>query len=164
VTVEWAAVYDAPVGRLGIAVEADGLARIERVPTAAQPSPTSALAAEVVAQLQAWFASPRDTVFDLPLSPAPTRFQARLRSALMALAPGELVTYGELARVVGSSPRAVGAACAANPIPIVVPCHRVVAAGGLGGYGGTATEGVELAFKRRLIDLECGERAASMAD
>ncbi len=159
----WAAVVDTPVGRLGVAVDADSLTRIEPLPTAALKSPNNGLAGEVVVQLRQWFAAPREAAFALPLSPAPTRFQTRLRAALMGLAPGELVTYGEVARALGSSPRAVGAACGANPIPIVVPCHRVVAAGGLGGYQGTDTEGAELAFKRHLIALERGEGWTSVS-
>lgn len=110
------------------------------------------LAAEVARQLEAWAADPR-FVFSLPLAPAGTPFQRRVWQALRAIPPGEVRTYGELARQLGSSARAVGGACRANPLPLVVPCHRVVAAGGLGGFAGR-TRGAALALKRRLLARE----------
>ena len=71
--------------------------------------------------------------------------------ALSAIPRGQTVTYGDLARRLGSAPRAIGGACGANPIPILIPCHRVLAAGGrLNGYSGRGG----LATKKRLLDLE----------
>ncbi|NKD55569.1 MULTISPECIES: methylated-DNA--[protein]-cysteine S-methyltransferase [unclassified Haematospirillum] len=85
-------------------------------------------------QLEAWF-DRRLEHFDLPLAPAGTTFSARVRDALCAIPFGTTRTYGDLAQAVSSSPRAVGMACARNPLPILVPCHRVLASGGrLGGY------------------------------
>ncbi|MBW8270462.1 methylated-DNA--[protein]-cysteine S-methyltransferase [Caldovatus aquaticus] len=103
------------------------------------------------AQLQDYFDGLR-TGFDLPLSPAGgTPFRRRVWAALRAIPPGETRSYAALARQLGSAPRAVGQACGANPIPILIPCHRVVAAdGSLGGYSG----GDGLATKRFLLDLE----------
>jgi methylated-DNA-[protein]-cysteine S-methyltransferase len=101
-------------------------------------------------QLEEYFSGAR-TSFVLPLAPDGTAFQLAVWSALTGIPYGETVTYGELARRVGrpGAPRAVGQANGANPLPIVYPCHRVVAAGGrIGGYGG----GVET--KRRLLALE----------
>ncbi|TAN58676.1 MAG: methylated-DNA--[protein]-cysteine S-methyltransferase [Rhodospirillales bacterium] len=90
-------------------------------------------------------------VFDLPLSPSGTPFQLRVWKAMCAIPYGYTKSYGELAAEVKSSPRAVGTACGRNPIPLIIPCHRVLGAqGNLGGYsgeGGTET-------KRRLLDLE----------
>lgn len=89
-----------------------------------------------VAQIQDWFDDPR-TVFDLPLAPHGTAFQQRVWAALRAIPPGETRSYGELAALLGSAARAVGQANGANPIPILIPCHRVLAArGALGGYSG----------------------------
>ncbi len=85
---------------------------------------------------------------ELPLAIPATDFQARLRCALMAIPPGSVVTYGALARRLGSGARAVGRALKANPLPLVVPCHRVVAADGLGGF----SAGLE--WKRRLLAFE----------
>ncbi len=88
--------------------------------------------------------------FDLPLAPAGTPYQLRVWAALRAIPHGETRSYGEIARMAGGSARSVGMASGANPIPILVPCHRVVAAGGLGGYSG----GDGPATKRALLDLE----------
>lgn len=102
------------------------------------------------AQLDEYFAGVR-TSFSLPLAPQGTAFQLSVWRALADIPYGETITYGELARRVGrpAAFRAVGQANGANPLPIVYPCHRVVAAGGrLGGYGG----GLET--KRRLLALE----------
>jgi len=75
--------------------------------------------------------------------------------AMQAIPAGETRTYGEIAAAIGSSARAVGGACGANPIPLVVPCHRVVASGGrLGGFMGAREEGFELAIKRWLLAHE----------
>ena len=75
--------------------------------------------------------------------------------ALQRIASGKTRTYGELARELHSSPRAVGGACGANPLPLVVPCHRVIAAGGrIGGFMGAASEGFELGIKRWLLAHE----------
>ncbi len=111
------------------------------------------LAADVARQLRAWFDDPRHR-FDLPLAPAGTAFRQRVWAALRAIPPGEVRTYGELAAALDTSARAVGGACRANPLPLVVPCHRVVAAGGLGGFAGADAEGPELALKRRLLARE----------
>jgi methylated-DNA-[protein]-cysteine S-methyltransferase len=89
--------------------------------------------------------------FDLPVAPHGSAFQCRVWDALRAIPPGETRTYGDLAQLLGSSARAIGQANGANPIPIVIPCHRVVAAAGrLGGYSG----GEGAATKRVLLDLE----------
>jgi methylated-DNA-[protein]-cysteine S-methyltransferase len=89
--------------------------------------------------------------FDLPLRAAGTTFQRRVWSRLRAIPYGRTETYGALARELATSPRALAGACGANPLPVVVPCHRVVAAGGaLGGYSG----GEGAATKWALLRLE----------
>ncbi len=89
--------------------------------------------------------------FDLPLAPTGTAFQQRVYLAMLEIPFGQVRTYGEIARRVGGVARAVGAACASNPIPIIIPCHRVVAgAGRLGGF--SSRVGVET--KRALLELE----------
>jgi methylated-DNA-[protein]-cysteine S-methyltransferase len=101
-------------------------------------------------QLQDYFDGKRLT-FDLPLAPHGSDFQNRVWAALCAIPPGETRSYADIARAIGSAPRAVGGANGANPIPIIIPCHRVVAAdGSLGGYSG----GDGPATKRFLLDLE----------
>ncbi|MEU6082781.1 methylated-DNA--[protein]-cysteine S-methyltransferase [Streptomyces sp. NPDC047108] len=108
--------------------------------------------AEAVRQLDAWFAGDR-TDFDLPLRLHGTPFQQRVWTALREIPYGGTVSYGELAARLGkpSASRAVGLANGKNPVSIIVPCHRVVGAGGsLTGYGGG------LDRKRRLLDFESG--------
>lgn len=147
------AVWSGPIGRFGVAVADDFVTRIERLDTGSDQAATHPLAAEVVRQLAAWSDDLRHR-FDLPLAPAATPFQRRFRAALCAVPVGEVVTYGELARRLASAPRAVGNACGANPLSIVVPCHRVVAANGIGGYGRDPGGGSAVEFKRWLLDRE----------
>ena len=101
-------------------------------------------------QLQDYFDGQR-AEFDLNLAPFGTPFRQRVWAALRAIPAGETRSYGDIARLLGSSARAVGQANSANPIPIIIPCHRVVGSGGLlGGYSGG--EGPET--KRYLLELE----------
>ena len=101
-------------------------------------------------QLQEYFDAKR-LGFDLPLAPHGSDFQKRVWTALCAIPPGETRSYADIARAIGSAPRAVGGANGANPIPLFIPCHRVIAAdGSLGGYSG----GDGPATKRYLLDHE----------
>jgi len=96
------------------------------------PGPGS-LSAEVARQLECYWQNPR-FVFDLPLQAEGTSFQQRVWSEVAAIPCGATMTYGEVARALDSGPRAVGGACGRNPLPLIVPCHRVVAQSGLGGF------------------------------
>jgi methylated-DNA-[protein]-cysteine S-methyltransferase len=100
-------------------------------------------------QLHAYFDG-ESLAFDLPLAPQGTPYRLRVWSALRTIPPGQTRTYQEIARAAGGSARSVGGANGANPIPILIPCHRVVAAGGIGGYSG----GDGTPTKRYLLDLE----------
>jgi methylated-DNA-[protein]-cysteine S-methyltransferase len=105
---------------------------------------------EAVRQLREYFAG-RRTEFDLPLAPEGTAFQRKVWRKLQEIPYGETISYGELARRVGNpkASRAVGSANGKNQIPIVIPCHRVIAGdGGLGGFGGG------LPVKEKLLKLE----------
>ena len=108
------------------------------------------------AQLHAYFDAERLT-FDLPLAPAGTPYRRRVWAALQTIPPGETRSYQDIARAAGGSARSVGGANGANPIPILIPCHRVVASRGLGGYSG----GDGLPTKRYLLDLESRTLAAT---
>ncbi len=110
----------------------------------------SALLREAAAQIEAWFAG-RLTQFDLPLHPARTERGAALRAGIAAIPHGATASYGEVAKRVGSGPRAVGQACRRNPFPILIPCHRVLGAGQSIGYY-SAGDGV--ATKRWLLAHE----------
>ncbi len=126
------------------------------------PLPTQAGAGparDAARQLQAYFRREL-TRFDVPLAPAGTPFQQRVWRELQAVPYGETVSYSEIARRIGQpgAARAVGGANGANPIPIIIPCHRAVGANGsLTGFGG----GVEK--KRALLDLEAGQGRLQVA-
>jgi methylated-DNA-[protein]-cysteine S-methyltransferase len=107
---------------------------------------------EALWQLRAYFRDPQHR-FSLPLAPSGTAFQRRVWEALQRIPAGATLSYGELARRLGSSARAIGGACRANPIPVIIPCHRVVAAQGLGGFMGV-TEGRGLHLKQCLLAHE----------
>lgn len=110
----------------------------------------TALLQEAVAQLDAYFDG-RLRAFSLPLDPSGSAFQRRVWARLGAIPYGAVESYGALARELGTSPRALANACATNPLPILVPCHRVVGAGGrIGGYSGG--DGPET--KQALLRLE----------
>ena len=109
----------------------------------------TALLLEARAQLQAYFDRTR-TTFNLPLAPRGSDYRRRVWAALCAIPPGHTRTYGGIARIAGGSARSVGQANGANPIPVLIPCHRVVASAGLGGYSG----GSGLDTKRFLLQFE----------
>lgn len=140
-----------PVGALTL-FEQDGAitALLWAVSARVRNGRATPLLAEARAQIDAYFAG-RLERFSLPLAPAGTRFQHRVWDAIAAIPKGRTATYGDIARDIASGPRAVGTACGANPIPILIPCHRVLGAGGaLNGYSGRGG----LATKKRLLDLE----------
>jgi len=99
------------------------------------PGNGSPLLEEAARQLQAYFDG-KLSHFDLPLAPAGSPFEKRVWAAMQKIPYGETRCYGDLADAIHSAPRAVGGACGKNPIPIVIPCHRVLAKSGLGGYSG----------------------------
>ncbi len=104
---------------------------------------------EAVAQLKDYF-NGSTAAFDLPLKAIGSPFQQRVWSAICTIPYGETRTYGQLAAIVKSAPRAVGRVCGANPIPIIIPCHRVVGAHSIGGYSGRGGHNTKLA----LLNLE----------
>jgi methylated-DNA-[protein]-cysteine S-methyltransferase len=111
---------------------------------------TSDILDEAAGQIQEYFSGRRKT-FDIPLKYDGTEFQTEVWHALMKIPYGETRTYSELASGIGraNSYRAVGTACGANPLPIIIPCHRVISSGGIGlGYVGGSI------LKKRLLDLE----------
>ncbi len=124
-------------GPLG--VESDGAA-IVALHWQAAPCGDSALLREAVAQLEAYDAG-RLTDFDLPLAPAGSGFQQQVFTALRAIPYGETLTYGEIATALTCAAQPVGQACGANPIPLIIPCHRVLSQNGIGGFSGAG--GVE---------------------
>ena len=156
-----ATILAAPGFCLGIRCSEDEITEIVYLEPCAEIKPKSLLAKEAVRQLSAYLTDPAFD-FSLPLAPAGTPFQRRVWQGITAISPGETRTYGELANSLHSGPRAVGNACGANPYPLVVPCHRVVAAhgGSNGGLGGFARSrgGFLLDVKRWLLAHEAFAR------
>jgi len=130
-------------------------------PDAPLKAPASPLAELAARQLERYRDDP-DTVFDLPLLIEGSPFQLGVWEAMRAIPRGRTRTYGELARELGGEARAVGQACGDNRLPIVIPCHRVVAADGLGGFG-HATGGYLLEAKRWLLMHERSADAFALA-
>jgi len=149
----WDAVLSAPTFSLGIRCDANAITAIEFLEPRGEIKPATPLAREAVRQLRAWLKDPAFE-FSLPLAPAGTDFQRRVWQQIAAIPPSQTRSYGELARALHSAPRPVGGACGANPYPLVIPCHRVVASGGgLGGFA-RARGGFLLDVKRWLLDHE----------
>lgn len=130
---------DGPFGRVTVTEAAGRLTRLGWSDEAVGPDEGSALLDEAAAQLRAYFAGARQA-FDLPLELG-TGFRAEFLAALIAIPFGETRRYGELAAQLGVSAQAIGQACGANPLPLIIPCHRVLGATGLGGF--SAPGGVE---------------------
>jgi methylated-DNA-[protein]-cysteine S-methyltransferase len=146
------AFLETPIGPIGLRWQGETLTGVDLEPERSRPSATDAPPEVVTRQLEGYFADGHRT-FDLPSAAGGTAFQRRVWSLLSAIPPGQTRTYGAIARELGSAPRAVGQACRANPLPIVVPCHRVVGARGLGGFAGD-TSGRRLAVKQWLLRHE----------
>ncbi|SEN48636.1 methylated-DNA--[protein]-cysteine S-methyltransferase [Nitrosomonas marina] len=144
----------APFAVLGICTEEDWLTEIDYLPlNSPLKAPITPLAKEVCAQLAAYLADPRYT-FDLSLHVSGTVHQQRVWEKIQQVPSGQTCSYAAIAATIHSAPRAVGQACGANKIPIVIPCHRVVAKnGGLGGFM-NAREGEPLEIKRWLLQHE----------
>lgn len=142
---------DSPVGRLALEAEGEALCAVRWTSADERALDTpSAVLKEATLQLTRYFE--RKLVrFDLPLLQRGTDFQKRVWAMMRDIPYGETATYGGMAMALGSGPRAVGMACGRNPLPIVVPCHRVLGSGGKeGGFSG----GRGLPTKRQLLALE----------
>jgi methylated-DNA-[protein]-cysteine S-methyltransferase len=125
---------DSPLGKLTLTSVAGALTALDwnLADTYSDKDP---VLEEAARQLRQYFAGER-TDFDLPMQPHGTQFQKRVWSAMLEIPCGKTATYGGLARQLESAPRAIGGACGRNPLPIVIPCHRVVGGAGKGGYSG----------------------------
>jgi len=144
--------------KVAVATRDGRVTEIRYLPLASKAvSPRNALAEEAARQLERYREDP-DARFDLPLHVEGTPFQRRLWDALCEIPRGKTMTYGELARRLGGEARAVGQACGDNRLPVVIPCHRVVAANGIGGFA-HSTGGYLLEAKRWLLLHECGADA-----
>ena len=163
------AVVPTPFGAVGIRTEGLGtedecIAEILYLPPGTpEVAPKNRLAREAHAQIRRYLADPSQG-FALPLKPVGTRFQRRVWDSIAAIPAGRVRSYCEVAKDIRSGPRAVGQACGANYFPLAIPCHRVVASGGIGGFGGMKgvphigaarnDDGFHIAIKRWLLAHE----------
>jgi len=140
--------YNSPVGPLSLFEDQGAIVAVDwGWPASEQSSPVLEQACE---QLHAYFSGTLKR-FDLPLNPHGTPFQLRVWQALPAIPYGQTLSYGAFAKTLGTGARAVGTALGRNPLPILIPCHRIIAAdGGLGGYSGWD----DVDTKRFLLELE----------
>ena len=151
---QWEAVIEFPKMKVAVATRESRVAAISYLPLSAESKdPENELAERAVRQIERYRDDP-DAKFDLPLLIEGTQFQRRVWEAMCAIPRGRTLTYGELARKLDGDgfdvPRVVGQACGDNKLPIVIPCHRVVAASGIGGFA-HSTGGYLLEAKRWLL-------------
>ncbi|MDQ0141928.1 methylated-DNA--[protein]-cysteine S-methyltransferase [Cupriavidus necator] len=148
------AILPAPFGKIGVRTDGARIRAIVYLPGHIEAhAPADALTQRLAMQLAAYYDDP-DTAFDLPLAPAGSDFQQRVWQAICAVPRGATTTYGTIAEAIGAMPRAVGQACGQNPFPILIPCHRVVSARGIGGFSHHAEDGFYLDVKRWLLRHE----------
>jgi methylated-DNA-[protein]-cysteine S-methyltransferase len=144
----------APFGPIGVCWQDQRLARVLLAPELTDDRPLTRLKPPgwLCSELEAYFADPGYRP-QCAVELTGTGFQRRVWTLIETIPPGIPRTYGAIARALGSSPRAIGNACRANPIPLRIPCHRVIAADGLGGFAGDRS-GRLLAIKRWLLEHE----------
>lgn len=153
------ALISTPFGPIDVHWTAAQLWRVDLIPAQARgDGDAGELAPDWIAdELDAYLGDSRHRP-RVAVRPTGTRFQRRVWELLMRIPPGTTRTYGALAAELGSGARAVGLACRANPYPLIIPCHRVVAAQGLGGFAGDR-EGRLIGIKRWLLRHEGVEPA-----
>lgn len=154
------ATFALPHTVLGISCDNEVVIGIDFLPaTTLVTEPGNPIAALAVEQLTYYLRDPA-FVFDLPLQPKGTLHQNKVWRAMLAIPAGRVRTYGDVARELGSSPRAVGQACGANPIPVVIPCHRIVGTAGFGGFMHSRAP-AELSIKTWLLAHEQSQARAA---
>jgi methylated-DNA-[protein]-cysteine S-methyltransferase len=149
------AILDTPIGLLGIQFDKAKLKSIQFVNSPVVPMPfvtLSSTAKKIAKRFEAFFSFAQN-LHDLPYVLHGTPFQKRVWQALCKIPLGETRCYGDLAKKLDTSARAIGMACRTNPLPIIVPCHRIVAANDIGGYCGQ-TSGNKLSIKQWLLAHE----------
>jgi methylated-DNA-[protein]-cysteine S-methyltransferase len=149
----FSAIVPAPFGAIGIRSAGDLLQELSYLPPQYKAKPaTDKLSKKVAMQIAAYLKDP-DYVFVLDLPEAGTEHQRKVWSVINAIPRGKVLTYGEVARKIGSAPRAVGQACGANWYPLIIPCHRVTATGSIGGFA-RHDGGFHQGVKRWLLQHE----------
>ena len=151
----FSAIVPAPFGAVGIVSDGARVSRLVFLPGYAGVKNAQDAFTEAVCRQIAAYLADSGVKLDFPVVSAGTVFQRRVWEAMRQIPAGQTRTYGEVARYLRSAPRAVGGACAANALVLYYPCHRIVAAGGLGGFSGeSGKDGVFLNIKRWLLAHE----------
>ncbi len=149
----YSAILPSPFSNLGIHIEDNKLTRIDFLQKNSKPqAPKDNVARHVTKELQHYLKNPQH-IFGVDMHLEGTPFQKKVWKALRKIPSGSAVTYGMLAKQLKTSPRAIGNACRSNPIPVIIPCHRVVAQNHIGGYAGK-TQGGKLDIKKWLLQHE----------
>jgi len=158
----WDAIVEFPKMKVAVATRDGYVVALKYLPPSVETlAPRDALAERAARQLER-YREDADSPFDLPLLVEGTRFQRGVWDAMCAIPRGRTRSYGEIARELGGEARDVGQACGDNRLPVVIPCHRVVAADGIGGFG-HATSGYLLEAKRWLLMHERSADAFALA-
>lgn len=149
---QYDAIFKTDIATIGLQFDGSKLIKIDYLKNKKDKTVNSKTAETVKRKIEQYLGSKSKTLeIDVKLSVTP--FQQKVLKQLQKIPYGKTRTYGEIAKILKTSPRAVGNACRNNPVPIVIPCHRVVAASGIGGYDG-ARAGSLLNIKRKLLEKE----------
>lgn len=127
--------FVSPLGLIGVILDQHAVAVLDFLITGREDIPEDKFAREIVAAIRNYFIAP-NTLWELPISLHGTAFQMQVWAKLQTIPPGTIISYGKLAQLLDTGARAIGGACHANPLPIIIPCHRVVGKTHLGGYSG----------------------------
>ena len=151
---QYDAVFRTDVAVIGLLFDGSKLIKIDYLDHKRYKAPSSKIAETVKGKIEKYLATGSKTkILKIDVKLNVTPFQEKVLEQLQKIPFGETRTYGDIAKILKTSPRAVGNACRNNPVPIIIPCHRVVAASGIGGYDG-ATQGGKLGIKLKLLSLE----------
>ena len=148
----YAVIFTTDIATIGLQFAGPKLIKVDYLNNKTLQVATTKIAETVKNKIEKYLES-KIKNFNVDVQLKVTAFQEKVLKQLLLIPYGETRTYGEIAKILKTSPRAVGNACRNNPLPIIIPCHRVVAANGIGGYAG-ATEGGLLDIKYQLLHLE----------
>jgi len=149
----FAAVIITPIGKLGLVINDAKLTCLQFLPVDTPLLISNNPDINKIASIIEQYFCDAKIVFDIPIYTTGTPLQQKIWQELQKIPSGQIMTYGQVAKIVGTSPRIIGNACRRNPIPLVIPCHRVLSKAGLGGYFGAEQE-YFLQIKRWLLEHE----------
>ena len=145
-------VLDTPIGKVSFLTNDQFIHQVDLYTEEADSQPVDQLTETIAQQVSDYFSGTRQS-FDLPIKVSGSEFRQKVWHALTKIPYGKTLTYGQLASQLSSSARAIGGACRHIPTPLIVPCHRIVAAQGIGGFSG-AVEGARVNTKQWLLNWE----------